>query len=118
MKIYRSSVLFLASLIGLTVSVLRAQESAKAPTPVAKIGNTVLTEDELRKDMGMNFYEAENQLYQVKKNWVDQKVKNMLFDQAAKEANVSRQAWQAREIDGKITAPTQQEIDQWAPRFA
>jgi len=29
-----------------------------------------------------------------------------------------RQAWEAREIDGKATPPTQQEIDQLAPRFA
>src|SRR5579871_3610978 len=98
MKIIRSFALFLAFITGFAVSssFVRAEEVAKAPTPVAKIGNTVLTEDELRKDMGMNLYEAENQLYQVKKNWVDQKVKNMLFDQTAKEAGLSRQAWEAR----------------------
>src|SRR5207302_2441603 len=62
-------------------------------------------------------YEAENQLYQVKKNWVDQKAKTLLFNQAAKEAGLSLQAWQAKEIDAKVAPPSQQEIDQWAPRF-
>jgi protein-disulfide isomerase len=66
----------------------------------------------------MSVYEAENQLYQMKKNWVDQKVKTMAFNQAAKEAGLSPQAWQAREIDGKVVPPTELEIDQMAPRFA
>src|SRR5690349_10000400 len=91
------------------LAALYAAEPAKTGAPVAKVGTTVLTEDDLRKDMGMNLYEAENQLYQVKKNWVDQKIKAMIFSQAAKEAGLSVAAWQAREIDGKIPAATQME---------
>jgi len=117
MKIDRTPLFLSLSLISLTVCTIRAEEAAKAGAPVAKIGNTILTEDELRKEAGMNLYEAENQLYQIKKNWVDQKAKAILFDQAAKEAGLTRQAWVAREIDGKVTPPTQQEIDQMAPRF-
>src|ERR1700689_2541016 len=117
MKKTRSSVVFLASLVGFCTFPLHAADSVKATTPVAKIGNTILTEDDLKKDTGMSLYEAENALYELKKNWVDQKAKNILFDQAAKEAGLSRQAWQTREIDGKITPVAQQEIDQLAPRF-
>ncbi len=97
--------------------VARAEEAAKAPTPIAKIGTTILTEEDLRKDMGMSLYEAENQLYQIKKNWVDQKAKVLLMTQAAKDAKLSLQEWTKKEIDEKVTPPTQQEIDQWAPRF-
>ena len=43
------------------------------------MGGTVLTEDQMRKEMGMNLYNAENQLYQVKRGWVDQAAKNILF---------------------------------------
>src|SRR5258708_23109616 len=116
MKINRSSVLFLASIVSLSFPSLYA-ETPKASTPVAKIGGTVLTEDDLRKDMGMNLFEAENQLYEVKKNWVDEKAKALIFNQTAKEAGLSLQAWQVKEIDAKISAPTKQDIDQWAPRF-
>ena len=77
-----------------------------------------MTEDDLRKDMGMNLYDAENQLYQIKSSWVDQKAKSILFDQAAKQAGLSPQAWQAQEIDAKMPPVSQQEIDQLAPRFA
>ena len=122
MKITRSSVIFVACFLSFGASVLHSAEPAavpaKASTPVAKVGTVILTEEDMRKDMGMNLYEAENQLYQIKKGWVDQKVKNVLFDQAAKEAGLSRAAWQARDIEGKITPPSQQEIDQLAPRFA
>ena len=118
MKIYRLPLFLSLSLVSLSLSLIRAEEAAKAGAPVAKIGNIILTEDDLRKEMGMSLYDAENQLYQIKKNWVDQKAKAIIFDQAAKEAGLSRQAWEAREIDGKATPPSQQEIDQLAPRFA
>jgi protein-disulfide isomerase len=118
MKIYRLPLFLSLVLVSLSYSISRADDATKAGAPVAKIGNTILTEDDLRKEMGMSLYDAENQLYQVKKNWVDQKAKNILFDQAAKDAGLSRAAWQAKEIDAKSTPPTQQEIDQLAPRFA
>jgi protein-disulfide isomerase len=117
MKIDRIPLLLAASLVCLNGLPVHAAEVARATTPVAKVGSTVLTEEDMKKDLGMSLYEAENSLFQVKKNWVDQKVKSVLFDQAAKEAGLSRQAWQAKEIDAKLTPPTQQEIDQWAPRF-
>ena len=117
MKIYRLPLFLSLTLIGLSVPTSRAEEAAKAGAPVAKVGNTILTEDDLRKDSGMSLYDAENQLYQIKKSWVDQKAKAIIFDQAAKEAGLTRQAWVAREIDAKVMPPTQQEIDQWAPRF-
>jgi protein-disulfide isomerase len=118
MKINRSLFIVLSSIISLSTLSLYAQDAAKAPTPLAKIGDTILTEDDLHKDMGMSVYDAENQLYQVKKNWIDQKAKALIFSQAAKDAGLSLSAWQAREIDGKVTPPTQQEIDQMASQFA
>jgi protein-disulfide isomerase len=118
MKIARFSLIVFASLSWTGFQSLHAADVAKAATPVAKIGNTILTEDDLRKDMGMSLYETENQLYQMKSGWVDQKAKFILFDQAAKEAGLSQPAWVNREIDSKVVPPTPQEIDQLAPRFA
>ena len=117
MKINRSSVVWATFFLNLSVPVLGAPEASKASTPLAKIGNTILTEDDLHKEVGMSIYEAENQLYQIKKNWIDQKTKTLIFNQAAKDAGLSLPAWQAREIDGRVTPPTQQEIDQMANQF-
>lgn len=117
MKTIRLSALFVISIILLNRLSAFSAEAPKTGVPVAKIGNTVLTEDDLRKEMGMSYYEAENQLYQVKKAWVDQKVKGILMAQAAKDAKLSLADWQKREIDGKMAPLTDQEIDQWAPKF-
>lgn len=118
MKTDRKIITFLFLFAGLASPGLKAEEIVQTPAAVAKIGAAVLTEPQMRKDLGMSLYEAENNLYQLKKNWVDQQTKNILFEEAAKEAGLPRQAWQKREIEVRVTPPTQQDVDQWAPRFA
>lgn len=118
MKTNRLSAPFVITLLSLAIPALHAADAPKAAAPVAKIGTTVLSEDDLRKDMGMSLYEAENQLYQIKKGWVDQKAKAILMAQAAKEAGLSLAEWQKREIDKKALPPTELEIDQWTQRFS
>jgi protein-disulfide isomerase len=117
MKKMRYAVVFVLSLFASTLCTIGAEDT-KAPAPVAKIGSTILTENDLHKDQGATLFDAENQLYEIKKNWVDSKAKPILFGQAAKEAGLSLQAWQAKEIDAKAGTPSDQEIDQWTPRFA
>jgi protein-disulfide isomerase len=114
MKSFKNAVVLTFSLwMGLNVAAV----AADAPKPIAKIGNTVLTEDDMRKDAGMQLYQIENQLYMTEKGWVDQKAQDLLFDQAAKAAGLSRKAWEAREIDAKSTAPDPQQVLQTANQF-
>ena len=89
-----------------------------ADMPIAKFGDTVLTEDQMRKDLGQQLYQAENNLYMIKKSWIDQKAEGYAFDRAAKEAGLSRQAWEAREIDAMVPQPDTNQIQQMAGRFA
>ncbi len=112
-----NAVILALSILAFAMGPLGA-EDAKAPAPVAKIGSTILTENDLHKDQGMTVFDAENQLYEIKKNWVDSKAKPILFNQAAKDAGLSFQAWQAKEIDGKAAPLSEQELDQMTPRFA
>jgi protein-disulfide isomerase len=91
--------------------------AADSPKPVAKIGNTVLTEDDMRKDLAAQLYQAENQIYMIEKRWIDQKAEGLLFAQAAKEAGLSQRDWEAREIDAKAVPPAQQQIQQAAGQF-
>ena len=118
MRIDRSVSFALLSLIGCGMLAVGAEQTRKSAIPIARMGSTVLTEEEMRKELGVTLYQVESQLYQVKKNWVDQKVKTVLFDQAAKDAGLGRQAWEMREIDAKASQPTQQEIDQLASQSA
>lgn len=94
---------------------LHAADSSKKV--LAKVGNTELTEDQMREDMGMQLYQAENNLYMVQKGWIDQRAQNILFDQAAKDAGLSRKDWEAREIDAKVPPPDMNQAQQLAGRY-
>ena len=118
MKRSIAAVLFLSLIFIGTAPVLWSDNApASNAAVVAKVGDQVLTEDQMRSDLGNSLYQAENNLYNVKKNWIDKKVQDMLFDQAAKQAHLSRKEWEKRQIDSKITAPTPQEIDQIIQRM-
>lgn len=71
-----------------------------------------LTEDQMRKDNAQNIYQAENYLYQIEKNWIDQQAQAVLFAQAAKDAGMSQKDWEVREIDTKAPAPADPEVEQ------
>src|SRR2546430_2762708 len=77
---------------------------------VAKIGDVTLTEEQMNSELGTSLYDVENNLYQVKRNWIDQKAKQILFDQAAKDAKLSRPEWETKEINSHIAMPSEDEI--------
>ncbi len=88
-----------------------------AETPIAKMGNTVFTEEDMKKELGYQLYQAENNVYAVKRSWIEQKAMNMLFDQAAKAAGLSRFAWEAKEIDAKAGTPDPNQVQQLSSRY-
>src|ERR1700690_2738854 len=93
-----------------------AGHAAEPKTSSAKIGQYdghVLTDADMRKDIPMDLYQAESDLYDVKKGWIEKQAKNAFFDQAAKEAKLSRKDWEKREIDDRVKAPSQEEIQQF-----
>jgi protein-disulfide isomerase len=111
-----------ALLLGsLTVcSMTRAADTGDVP--LAKIGNIILTQKQMQDELGMSLYEAQNQVYQIEKSWVDQKAKQLLFDQAAQKAGLTRTEWENREINSHVTMPSDDEIrplmQQYGPKGA
>jgi protein-disulfide isomerase len=99
--------------LGLSPALIAADTSKV----IAKVGNTTLTEDQLRSEMGQQLYQAENMIYMTHKNWVDEKAQDILFNQAAKEAGLSRKDWEKREIDDKVAEPDPQQVQQMAGQF-
>jgi protein-disulfide isomerase len=114
MKLTRNSVVFSASILAMAALTALAADSSKV---IAKVGNTPLTEDQLRNEMGQQLYQAENSVYMTQKSWVDQKAQDILFDQAAKEAGLSRAAWEKREIDEKVPEADPNQVQQMAGQF-
>lgn len=84
---------------------LAGDAPAGASRPLARIGDVVLTEDQLREELGAEIAHLEKRLYTLKKYWVDGKTREMLFDKAARDAGLSRTEWEAREIDRKTAPP-------------
>ena len=118
MKISVKNLLISAAAL-LTLHPLASAADAPAnPSPtVATVGSAVLTEDQMRKELGMSLYNAENNLFQLKRNWIDKKAKDVLFDQAAKEGRRPRKEWEAKEIDSQVPSATDAEIQQMIQRM-
>jgi protein-disulfide isomerase len=85
--------------------------------PIAKIGDTVLTEEQAKKELATSLFEAETKIYDTKRAWIDRKAQEILFNQAAQKAKMTRQEWESREIDGKIQPPTDKEINDFVQRY-
>jgi protein-disulfide isomerase len=84
---------------------------------VAVVGGAKITESQMRQDIGADIYEAEINLYKLKKSWIEEKARGLLFEQAAKKANLSLADWQVREIDNKAAPPSEDEVKALARRI-
>ena len=114
MQSYRLAAIFLL----LTAPVIPGLP-AKDPegAAVAVVGGAKITESQMRQDIGSDIYEAEINLYKLKKNWIEEKARDLLFEQAAKKAKLSLADWQVREIDEKVVPPSEEEVKALASRI-
>ena len=119
----RKSLLIFAGMLlsSLTICCM-ARATDTGDVPVAKVGSITLTQKQMQDELGVSLYEAQNQIYQIEKSWVDQKAKQLLFDQAAQEAGLTRPEWETREINSHMTTPSDNEIQlimqQYGPKGA
>ncbi len=107
MSLYRFTAVMLL-LAACAITGLQAKDPAAVP--VAEVGSTKITESQMRQDIGTDIYEAEINLYNLKKNWIEQKARTLLFEQAAKKAKLSLDDWQTQEIENKAVPPTEEEV--------
>jgi hypothetical protein len=66
----------------------------KISVPIAEVGGIRITESQMNQAIGSDIYEAESNLYQLKKSWIDQKARTLLFEAAAQKAGLSLADWQ------------------------
>ena len=114
MSIYRN-VAVLLSLPILLIPLLPAKDPGNAP--VAELGGVKITQAEMSREIGTDIYEAELNLYQLKKNWIDQKVRSVLFESAAKKAGISLADWERREIEDKVAPPSEAQVNSVAQQI-
>ena len=95
-------------------------DSTPTPSPViAQVGSTQITADQMNQDAALQLstYQLETDAYNKKKAWIDRKTREILYSMAAKESKLSVPEWRKKEIDGAVTPPTQQEIDNYAQQI-
>jgi len=118
----KSILIFVGLLLSSLILSRMAHATDTRDVAVAKVGSTTLTQKQMQDELGVSLYEAQNQVYQMEKSWIDQKAKQILFDQASQEAGLTRTEWETREITGHITMPSDDEIQplmqQYGPKGA
>lgn len=85
--------------------------SAAAPGGVAAtVGGISITMDELDKASKSQLQKVDTEIYQIKKRALDDLVEDKLIEEAAKKKGVGVDKYLAEEVDAKVTAPTEAEI--------
>ena len=94
------SVLALTALVGVSV----------AEPPVATVGARAITRAELEKQVKPKLVEIESQRYEALSEGLNEMVADELFKQEAKARGISMEALEQQEITGKLSTPTDAEI--------
>jgi protein-disulfide isomerase len=89
-------------------------------TVLAQVGPLTITNDQLAKDAAyqLSNYQAEMDLYNKKRSYLDRKTRDMAYDLAAKEAKLSVAEFKKHEIDDVIAPVTDQEIETLSKQYA
>ena len=98
---------------GLVVNILAAcllSLPAVAAEPVATVGSQSISREELENHVRPKLVEIENQRYEVLHDGLDEMIGDELIKQEAKARGMTPDALQQQEIDAKIAAPTDADI--------
>jgi len=106
--------------LALSGLICQAPLMAADSSVVAQVGPVSITNDDLKKDAGyqLSSYQAQMDLYNKQRAFLDRKTHEILYSLAAKEAKLSVPEWRKREIDNVVTPPTQEEIDNTAKMYS
>jgi protein-disulfide isomerase len=77
---------------------------------MAIVDGVEISAEELEEAAKGQLQKIEAQIYQVKKRTLDGMIEEMLIEKAAKEKGLSPEAYIAENVDGKVTPPTDEEI--------
>ncbi|HXQ24091.1 MAG TPA: thioredoxin domain-containing protein, partial [Candidatus Acidoferrales bacterium] len=80
--------------------------------PVATVGGRSISRTELESHIRPRLLEIENERYEALRDGLDEMVGDELFKQEAKARSITPEALEQQEVDGKVPAPTDAEIQQ------
>ncbi len=89
---------------------LLALPAAAAEPPVATVGGSSISREELEKHVRPKLVEVENQRYEILRDGLDEMIGDELMKQEAKARGVTPEALEQQEITAKVAAPSDAEI--------
>lgn len=105
-----SSLAAVAALVTILGSGALARAESSGSQVVATIGDRQITEAELDAKIAGQMASIQNQIYKAKKGAIEAIADDYAIEKAAKKANLSKDEYLKREIDDKIPAPSDAEV--------
>ena len=112
--------LFAGALALATFVVIRAQsaQTAAAPKPaappvVAEVNGEPITADEVERGLGLELEKLEQQIYEMKRQQVEQLIAQRLLEREAKRRNVSVENLVGQEVTAKAKPVTAEDVDRF-----
>src|SRR5208282_2870728 len=108
-----------AALVGLCAAVRPATSRAATSNDavVATVGNYNITEQEIDGKLRAQLASLQVQLYDLKRTAVEEMADDFLVEQAAKKAHLSPAAYLKRQIDDKVTQPSDADLHKIYDQF-
>lgn len=106
-----TKICLLTVLAGFLSVATAAMAASRSDQVLAVVGNHKITASEVDAKAKPRLMAIENQIYQVKKQALDQLINTYLVDQAAKKAGLSEAAYVKREVQDKVPPVTDKEVD-------
>jgi protein-disulfide isomerase len=104
---YKTSILFLC---GLSVWAVSSCRTSKDSEELAEIAGVVVTRVDIDKSGGKQLRALRQQLYQLERQKLDEHIGAMLVTDEARKRGVSVATLLEQEVDGKVQAPSEEEI--------
>ncbi|HLH76980.1 MAG TPA: thioredoxin domain-containing protein [Candidatus Binataceae bacterium] len=108
-----TSALLAVSLLGLGSVIVAAAgwaASGDSSTVLATVGQTKITQAQVDAKAKPQLAAIQTQIYQIRKQTLDQMINDYLIQQAAKAAGLSEQAYLKKEVNDKVKPPSEAEI--------
>lgn len=86
------------------------EDTASESQVVARMGDRVITADELEKAAGGSLMKLRQQMYEAKKSAIEKYAYDLMVEQKAKAEGVTRDEWLKKNLEAQIPKPTDEEI--------
>ncbi len=109
-KLLTGSIVAAGLFLGVAHAVRAAKQKDSNDAVLATIGSMKITAGQVDEKARPQLAKVQNEIYQARKQALDEMIDDYLIEQAAKKAGMSKEAYLKKEVDDKAPAPTEKEM--------